>query len=111
MPLRPCRSVASRRLAALPFLAREVERFGEQRPQRLVAVGCGLEPVRDWMNTEHVHVERDFSDLSVAEIFLHHRVLLVPVTDEGVVVGVITRADFFRSVTERFLAAARSSPP
>jgi CBS domain-containing protein len=27
----------------------------------------------------------------------------VPVTDEGRVVGVITRSDFFRSVAERFL--------
>ena len=61
------------------------------------------EPVRMHMNTEHVHVDRDCSDLSVAEIFLHHRVRLVPVTDGGRVVGVITRADFFRSVAERFL--------
>ena len=61
------------------------------------------EPVRVHMNTEHASVDRDFSDLSVAEIFLHHRVLLVPVTDDGRVVGVITRADFFRSVAERFL--------
>jgi CBS domain-containing protein len=60
------------------------------------------EPVRMHMNTDHVHVDRDFSDLSVAEIFLHHRVLLVPVTDGGRVAGVITRADFFRSVAERF---------
>ncbi|HET8952519.1 MAG TPA: CBS domain-containing protein [Solirubrobacteraceae bacterium] len=61
------------------------------------------EPVRMHMNTEHVHVDRDFSDLSVAEIFLHHRVLLVPVTEGGRVAGVITRADFFRSVAGRFL--------
>ena len=45
----------------------------------------------------------DFSDAEVAEIFLHHRVLLVPVIDEGKVVGVITRGDFFRSVADRFL--------
>jgi len=55
------------------------------------------------VHAEHVHVDRDFSDLSVAEIFLHHRVLLVPVTDDGRLVGVITRADFFRSVADRFL--------
>ena len=40
----------------------------------------------------------------VAEIFLHHRVLIVPVTEAGRVTGVITRSDFFRSVAERFLA-------
>jgi CBS domain-containing protein len=62
------------------------------------------EEVRGYVNTEHVDVATDFSDAEVAEIFLHHRVLLVPVTDGGKVVGVITRADFFRSVAERFLS-------
>ncbi len=33
--------------------------------------------------TEHVDVSTDFSDTQVAEIFLHHRVLIVPVTDGG----------------------------
>ena len=58
------------------------------------------------MYPEHVHVDSNFSDLAVAEIFLHHRVLIVPVTHNGRVVGVITRADFFRSVATRFLEAA-----
>lgn len=61
------------------------------------------EPVEAYMNTEHVDVGPDFSDAQVAEIFLHHRVLLVPVADHGRVIGVITRSDFFRSVAERFL--------
>jgi CBS domain-containing protein len=39
----------------------------------------------------------------VAEIFLHHRVLLVPVVDGGAVTGVITRSDFFRALATRFL--------
>ena len=43
------------------------------------------------MNTEHIDVGADFSDAQVAEIFLHHRVLLVPVVDGRQVVGVITR--------------------
>ena len=60
------------------------------------------------MHTEHVHVDRDFSDLAVAEIFLHHRVLLVPVTDDGRLLGVITRGDFFRSVAKRFLERSAS---
>ena len=55
------------------------------------------------MNTEHVDVGPDFSDVQVAEIFLHHRVLIVPVIDAGRVVGVITRSDFFRTLAERFL--------
>ena len=64
---------------------------------------CRDEPVSKYMNTEHVDVGTDFSDVQVAEIFLHHRVLLVPVIDDGRVTGVITRADFFRTVAERFL--------
>ena len=64
---------------------------------------CGQEPVRDWMNTEHVDVGPDFSDAQVAEIFLHHRVLLVPVVDDGRLADVITRNDFFRALAERVL--------
>jgi CBS domain-containing protein len=64
---------------------------------------CGREPVRDWMNTEHVDVGPDFSDAQVAEIFLHHRVLLVPVVDDQRVTGVITRNDFFRALADRVL--------
>ena len=67
---------------------------------------CKQEPVSAHMNTEHVDVSSEFSDVQVAEIFLHHRVLIVPVTDGGRVVGVITRGDFFRSVAERFLDKA-----
>ena len=59
------------------------------------------------MNTEHVDVGPDFSDVGLAEIFLHHRVLIVPVTDDKRVVGVITRSDFFAAVADRFLANPR----
>jgi CBS domain-containing protein len=64
---------------------------------------CRVEPVADYMNTDHVGVDSDFSDAQLAEIFLHHRVLIVPVADGGRVHGVVTRADFFRRLSERFL--------
>jgi CBS domain-containing protein len=86
-----------RELKSAGFVRRSLDEALEKREE------CRSEPIGRHMNTEHVHVDRDFSDLSVAEIFLHHRVLLVPVTDEGRVLGVITRADFFRSVAGRFL--------
>ena len=54
------------------------------------------------MNTEHVDVGPDFSDAQVAEIFLHHRVLILPIVDDGRVAGIITRTDFFRALAERF---------
>ncbi|HWT23049.1 MAG TPA: CBS domain-containing protein [Solirubrobacteraceae bacterium] len=64
------------------------------------------DPVGRYMNTEHVDVGPDYADTQVAEIFLHHRVLVVPVVDDGRVVGLITRRDFFRAIAERFLALA-----
>jgi len=64
---------------------------------------CIEEPVSDHMHTEHVEVGGDFSDVQVAEVFLHHRVLIVPVVRDDRVAGVITRADFFRGLAERFL--------
>jgi len=66
---------------------------------------CRHEPVGAHMYTEHVDVGPEFSDAEVAETFMHHRVLILPVVDRGQVVGVITRADFFRALAERFLAA------
>jgi CBS-domain-containing membrane protein len=79
------------------FVRRSLDEALERRDE------CRTETVGRHMYTEHVHVDRDFSDLAVAEIFMHHRVLIVPVTHDARVVGVITRADFFRSVATRFL--------
>jgi CBS domain-containing protein len=88
-----------KQLKTAGFVKRSLEDALEKRSS------CRSEEVRAYVNTEHIDVGTDFSDAEVAEIFLHHRVLLVPVTDGGQVVGVITRADFFRSIAERFLSA------
>jgi CBS domain-containing protein len=80
------------------FVPRSLESALQKR------AGCRDERVRAYMNTEHIDVGADFSDSQVAEIFLHHRVLIIPVTDGGRVVGVITRSDFFSALAERFLA-------
>jgi CBS domain-containing protein len=90
-----------RELKHAGFVRRSLDEALDKRDE------CRTEPVSRHMNSEHIAVERDVSDLAVAEIFLHHRVLLVPVTDEGRLAGVITRADFFRSVAERFLSKQR----
>jgi CBS domain-containing protein len=68
-------------------------------------VACRNEPVSGYMNTEHIAVEEDFSDVQIAETFLHHRVLIIPVVRQGRVSGVITRADFFRRIAERVMEA------
>ena len=66
--------------------------------------GCAQEPVANHVNSEHIAVGQDFSDAELAETFLHHRVLIIPVVDERRrVVGVITRRDFFWALAERFL--------
>ena len=64
---------------------------------------CGAERVGDHMNTDHIDVGEDFSDIQLAEIFLHHRVLIVPIVDGGRVTGIVTREDFFRAVAQRVL--------
>jgi CBS domain-containing protein len=94
--------------ALFPGYVRELK-FAGFVPKRLDEAlekrsSCRHEPVGRYMNTEHVDVADDASDVQVAEIFLHHRVLIVPVRGDGGVKGVITRADFFRHLAERFLA-------
>ncbi len=64
---------------------------------------CAHEPVRRHMNKEHIDVGEDFSDLQLAEIFLHHRVLIIPIFDGGKVTGIVTREDFFRALAGRIL--------
>ena len=62
---------------------------------------CSNEPVAQHMNDEHIDVTPDFSDLQLAEIFIHHRVLVIPVAEHGRVCGLVTRTDFFRALAER----------
>jgi CBS domain-containing protein len=64
---------------------------------------CAAERVSEHMNREHVSVEEDFSDIGVAEVFLHHRVLIVPVERDGRPVGVVMRSAFFARLADRFL--------
>jgi CBS domain-containing protein len=64
---------------------------------------CRSERIARYLTTDHVEVGPDFSDTQVAEIFLHHRVLVVPVVADGRVEGLLTRRDFFRALAERFV--------
>ena len=56
------------------------------------------------MNTEHIDVGEDFSDTQLAEIFLHHRVLIIPIVAAGRVAGIVTREAFSRALAERLMA-------
>ncbi len=87
-------------LGSAGFIPRSLDAALEKRAT------CTAEPVGKHMNCDHVKIGEGFSDTEVAEIFLHHRVLIVPIVDDGVVTGVVTRPDFFRALAERALARA-----
>ena len=65
---------------------------------------CRHDPVSKYANTEPIAAGADWADAQLAETFLHHRVLVVPIVDEGNrVLGVVTRWEFFRALGERLI--------
>jgi CBS domain-containing protein len=85
-----------RELASAAMVSRSVDETIERRSE------CSTEPIRRYLTTDHVLVEDDYSDTQLAELFLHHRVLIVPIATAGRVHAVVTRADFFAALVERF---------
>jgi CBS domain-containing protein len=83
-------------LASAAMVSRSVDETIERRSE------CALQPIRGYLTTDHVLVEDDYSDTQLAEIFLHHRVLIVPIATRGRVHAVVTRHDFFCSLVGRF---------
>lgn len=79
------------------FLSRSIDAALQRRD------ACRNEPVSKYMNREHIDVGPDYADVQLAEIFLHHRVLVVPIVDGGTVMGLVTRHAFFTAVAARFL--------
>jgi CBS domain-containing protein len=67
---------------------------------------CRDEPIRRYLTTDHVVVEDEFSDTQLAELFLHYRVLIIPIATKGRVHAIVTRSDFFRQLVERFIDRA-----
>ena len=82
------------------FVPRSLDESLEKRAD------CADDLVGEHMNSEHIDVGEDFSDTQIAEVFLHHRVLIVPIVDDGVVTGIVTRHDFFDALARRFLEHA-----
>lgn len=62
---------------------------------------CVREPVSKYMSTEHVAVPANFSYAQLAETFLHHRVAVIPVVEDGRVTGAVTRRDYVRALAEK----------
>src|SRR5690242_6975463 len=60
-------------LASAAMVPRSLDETIERRAD------VAAQPVRKWLTTDHVLVEDSYSDLQLAETFLHHRVLVVPI--------------------------------
>ena len=88
-----------RTLGYAGFVPRSLDEALEKRAT------CVDEPVSKHMNTDHIDVGEDPSDTQLAEIFLHHRVLIIPIVDAGRVTGIVSREDFFRELAQRLGAA------
>jgi CBS domain-containing protein len=82
-------------LASSRMISRTIDETIERRAE------CRDESIRKYLTTDHVIVEDDYSDTQLAELFIHHRVLIIPIATEGRVHAVVTRNDFFRGLTER----------
>jgi CBS domain-containing protein len=64
---------------------------------------CANESIRKHLTTEAVVVEDGYSDTQLAELFLHHPVLIIPVATRGRVHALVTRHDFFKTLVTRFI--------
>lgn len=83
-------------LRSARFVPHSIDEVIDQRLE------CRHDPVSRYANTEQVAAGPDWSDAQLAETFLHHRVLIVPILDQHErVEGVVTRSDFFRALAER----------
>jgi len=84
-------------LGSARMVARSMDESIERRLE------CAAEPIRRYLTTEAVTVEDNFSDTQLAELFLHHRVLVIPVATAGRIHAVVTRHDFFQTLVGRFI--------
>jgi CBS domain-containing protein len=85
-----------RELASSAMIGRSIDDAIERRES------CRAEPIRTYLTTDHVLVEDNYSDTQLAELFLHHRVLIVPIATAGKLHAVVTRHDFFCELVNRF---------
>jgi CBS domain-containing protein len=84
-----------RELGSSAMIRRSIDATLERRE------ACREEPIRAHLTTDHVLVEDDYSDTQLAELFLHHRVLVIPIATEERVHAVVTRSDFFQALVAR----------
>ena len=93
--------------------------FGELGSSRMISrtmeaaierrLECAREPIRPYLTTEAVVVEDNYSDNQLAELFLHHRVLIIPIATDGRIHALVTRHDFFSELVRRLVEQAGGS--
>lgn len=72
---------------------------------------CVGQPVREHLDAAHPTVDENYSDTHLVELFLHHRVEIIPVLAEGRVEAVVALEGFLRELGRQLLAeVARRSP-
>jgi CBS domain-containing protein len=84
-------------LASARMVSRNMDEAIDRR------IECATEAIRRYLTTEALIVEDDYSDTQLAELFLHHRVLIIPVATKGRVHAVVTRHDFFQTLVATFI--------
>lgn len=85
-----------RELASSAMISRSIDETIERRES------CREDPIREYLTTDHVMVDDDYSDTQLAELFLHHRVLVIPIASKGRIHAIVTRGDFFSALAQRF---------
>jgi len=84
-------------LASSAMIKRSIDAAIERREE------CRSESIKKYLTKDHVLVEDDYSDTQLAELFLHHRVLVIPIATGGKVHAVVTRSAFFRALANRWI--------
>ena len=82
-------------LGSSAMIRRSIDEVIERRES------CREESIRRYLTTDHVVVEDEYSDTRLAELFLHHRVLVIPIATQGRIHAVVTRNDFFRQLAAK----------
>ena len=84
-------------LSSAAFVTKELDAALEHRATE------SDEPIRDFVNREQCQVPPTASDMQLAETFMHHRALMLPVVEDSRIVGVIARDDFFALLVDDYL--------
>ncbi len=70
-------------------------------PQFLAEIGLNRQQVREIMHTAIISADEETSLAELADLMLKHQIGRVPILRDGVLVGIVSRADVVRAVVEK----------